>query len=166
MSEKILDKTLIYINNTNSTFIKGTYTTKFVNQIKDVVFIKVIRANIKIKDATPNKTINSNSIKEGDNIYIDLNNYNRLIINFPENNYMSFFESIQIGNEDIIYKNEYSCMSCNSNDVNTYPVETNLSRLDLRLYDKEGKLILNEDEIEHISLTLCLYSDPRKISMI
>lgn len=167
MSEKILDKTLVYINNANSSFLKGSYITKFLNPIKDVVFIKIIKADIKITEKTT-KTINSNAIVEGDNVYLELNDYNRLIINFP-NSSISFFEAIQIGNENRIYKNEYSCMSGNYNDVNTYilnPIEANLSRLELRVYDKEGNLIRDAEEIGHLSLTLCIYSNPRKISMI
>jgi hypothetical protein len=167
MSENNLDKTLIYINNTNSTFLKGSYITKFLNPIKDVLFIKVLKADIKIANDSA-KTINTKSIKEGDNIYLELNDYSRLTINFPDNS-ISFFEYIQIGNENKMYKNEYSCMSCNYNDVNTYnfnPVESNLSRLELRLYDKEGVLIKNREEIEHLSLTLCIYSNQRKISMV
>ncbi len=176
MSEGIYEKTFVYINSSNCYYLNNTeqrFYTVLSDPIKNASYIKIIKTDVIIN---PHKTINSNTVDDEDPIYISLKNYERINTTINGGNY-KFFEVINLNisdkfgnnkpNADVSFKKEYTSMSCNINDANNFvlnPVDPNLNRFDIELYDKNG-IIIPIDELSKFTMTLCVYSNRKKITM-
>lgn len=177
MSEKIFNKSIIYINSSNSIY-NNTTDQKFyfdmIDTLKNVVHIKILKSEVLLN---PSLTLNNNPIYDTDPIFINVNNYNRISTNINGNN-ANYFELIQmnltekfginIPNAVISFQNEYKSTSSYTDDINTFvlnPIEPNLKRLDIALYDKNNN-ILSKNDIKRFNMILCIYHERKKITML
>jgi len=99
-----------------------------------------------------------------DPIYININDYNRLISR-KENNNLYYFDSVIVENEissRITIKNDY-----NTNDNIYYlnPLEPQLNRFNIRLFDKNNQLI-NKTNINRIIIKLGIYYNNKKYTRV
>jgi len=172
-----LDKSVLYINSVNSTYLNNTEQKFYINlidPIKNALNVKIISMSVLLN---PSLTINGNAIVDGDNIYVAVKDYHRLNVNINNNNH-SFFDSIPLNisekfgttvpNNVVMFKREYTCLTFNVNDINNHilnPADPNLTRIDIELYDKNGNIINNTD-ISGFNMSLCIYSNKKKVTMI
>jgi hypothetical protein len=189
MNDEILDKKIVYINSSNSTFLNNLYYDFYFNMmdpILNVVYIKVMKCEV-ILD--PRHRLNSNDIKNIDPIFIDVNGYDRFVTSLDTviDRYSSnmidrqknikYFEQINInkiekygtGNvhEAVAFNTEYSGTGCNINDTNMFvldPIEPKLRRFNIRLYDKNYNMI-DRNNLSLFTMTLCIYSKRKKVTM-
>lgn len=188
MNENVLEKRIVYINSSNCKYIDATKASFFYNlldPIRDAVYIKIMKAEVIVN---PSNNINNVKIEDGDPIFVNMNNYNRLYASVrddmskdPDNDSKNVkcFECISLNITDkygggtvptklVSFKTEYTATGCSINDTNTYildPVEPNLKRLDITLYDKKYNLI-NKADINVFNMILCIYSNKKKITMM
>lgn len=173
MNEIILDKHIVHFNSSNCVFLGNTFTMYYDLQepIRDAMYIKILKCEVVLN---PSSTINGLPIGDTDPIFIDMKKYNRL---YTSVNGRKCFEQITLNitekfgtsvpNQYISFKTEYNSTGCSVNDTNTFvidPVEPNLRRFDLELYDKNYKII-PKSEIKALTLILCVYSNKKKVTM-
>jgi hypothetical protein len=174
MNEDILNRTVIYMNSSNINFYNNnTYDMYYelIEPIKDAIYIKLMRTEVILN---PHATINGLHIEDGDVIFVDLKEYNRVIANLNGLNmrctdYILLNLSEKFGdknppNANISFKSEYSSMSCNPNDTNMIvlnPVEPSFRRFNIQLYDKTGKII-SRPSISKFTMVVCIYHKRRK----
>ena len=127
----------------------------------------------------PNATLNGNSVVDDDPIYVRVNDYYRCL-SVIKGNSVKCFEIINISKTktysirnntslspavtDVAYYTEYPQSALDINDTSVYvlnPVEPNLKRFNVQLYDKNNNLISKSD-IKAFKMTLCIYSKPKK----
>jgi len=99
-----------------------------------------------------------------DPIYVNINEYNRLISK-KDNNNIYYFDSLIIENtisSRTTIKNDY-----NSNDNTFYlnPLEPQLNRFNIRLFDKNNQLI-TKDNINRIVIKLGVYYNNKKYTRV
>jgi len=99
-----------------------------------------------------------------DPIYINLNEYNRLISK-KDNNNIYYFDSL-------IIENTISSRTTIKNDYNTSdnvyylnPLEPQLNRFNIRLFDKNNQLI-TKDNINRIVIKLGVYYNNKKYTRV
>lgn len=95
-----------------------------------------------------------------DPIYININDYNRLISK-KDNNNIYYFDSLIVENiisSRITIKNDYNT---NDNIYNLNPLEPQLNRFNIRLFDKNNQLI-SKDNINRIIIKLGIYYNNKK----
>lgn len=178
MNEDILNRTVIYMNSSNINFYNNdTYDMYYelIEPIKDAIYIKLMRTEI-ILNPHETKTINGLHIEDGDVIFVDLKEYNRVVANLNGLNmrcsdYILLNLSEKFGdkgppNANISFKSEYSSMSCNANDTNMIvlnPVEPSFRRFNIQLYDRQGKIISKSaSSISKFTMIVCIYHKRRK----
>ena len=175
-NEDILDKTLIYIDSSNSSFIGSTgfeFNFDLSDPIKNALYVMNVRSEIILN---PTDTINGNVIQDGDPIFIQFRDYYRLVSNINGKNVKCFdyislnltdkFGSGSIPNKDIIFKSENTSTNCCQNDINTYvinPIEPNFKRIDIHLYDKYYNIIPRQN-IKKFTMIVCVYYNRKKIT--
>ena len=181
MNDCILDKSIIYIDSANAIWNSESVQNFYIDilePIKNALYISIINATILL---TPTSQLNGNVIKDGDQVYINLNEYDRISTNI-NNSMVRYFEKIPLNLTDkyeLIYLQnanglpaEFSfstnyVTSCNINDSHTYvlnPVEPNLKRFNIQIYDKNNKII-NKSDIIRFSMTICVYYNRKKLTM-
>lgn len=177
MDTKDIDKTLIYINTSNVTYNSDTYhdfTVHFVEDIKEVLFIKLMKSEVIIN---PSADINSTAIIDTDPVYITLNDYKRYMTNINGNSY-HYFDLINLNitekfgatsppNMNISFKNDFISSACSNTDTTIYTlktVEPKLTKLNITLRDKNNNLLLRS-EIKQFNMILCIYNDNKKNTM-
>ena len=139
MSDHLIDceYKIITIDSASSTYIDNTKQNFYINldePLRNVYKINIILAMINISQTSPLNV----SLEP---IYINLNDYQRLIAKYNNNN-IYYFESIIMENSitsgTISIKNDF-----NSNDTIYYlnPIEPQLKRFQISLCDKENNLI-------------------------
>lgn len=77
------------------------------------------------------------------------------------------YGSGSVPNKLVAFKSEYTSTGCSINDTNTHvldPVEPNLKRLDIALYDKKFN-VLGKNDINCFNMILCIYSNRKKVTM-
>jgi len=179
-NENILDKKLVYINSINvpaDNFIGGTNFDFFYNledAVRGAVYIKLLKAEVSLN---PGVNINGVAVADGDPIYVSLKKYNRMSVSILgkllkcfEVITLNIYEKYGTGSlpgKEVPFKTEYTGIGCNPLDTNTFildPIEPNLKRIDVQLYDKNYNLI-PKSLIKYFTLTLCIYSTRKKITM-
>lgn len=177
MDNTLLDKTLIYINSSNSVYLNNTEQKFYLSlqePIKNATYIKIIKMDVILN---PTNTINSSNIIDGDVVFVRVKDYDRITTSIGGNSFNCFdiitLNVIDKGNttkanDFVSFKTEYTSMSSNMNDANNFiinPIDPNLNRFDIELYDKNG-LIIQKGDIRRFSMTICVYSNRKKITMI
>ena len=163
MSDHLIDceYKIITIDSASSTYIDNTKQNFYINldePLRNVYKINIILAMINISQTSPLNV----SLEP---IYINLNDYQRLIAKYNNNN-IYYFESIIMENSitsgTISIKNDF-----NSNDTIYYlnPIEPQLKRFQISLYDKENNLIPKEN-INKFVMKLGIYYNNRKTTRI
>jgi hypothetical protein len=176
-----LDKKIIYIDSDNIHNLKFLNNESFecysdiLETIKDCIYIKTIKTEVFI-DNTYNSSGTTSTFKEGDSIYIYLNDYNRIIVPY-DNNTNKYYDSIYINKNPtdvpsfpnkISMKYELSGTSCNPNDLNTYLINKDrqeIQRFDIKLYNNEHQL-LKKTDIKRFILKFCIYYKNKKLSIM
>lgn len=177
MNTDILDKTIVYINSSNvhtSNFKSdGNFNFNFdlIEPIRNAVYIMTSKIEILLN---PTQTLNGLSIEDGDPIYIRVKDYERIHTNIQGNNIKCFdqvtlnlsdkFQGGAIPNNNILFRSEYGSTVCHINDVNTFvlnPVDPNLKRFDIQLYDKNFTMIPRTN-IRKLVVILCVYHSRKK----
>ena len=164
------DYKIICMDSSNCSYQNNTICDFYIDldePLRNVYKIKIITilANIKNSATEYNKDLES--------IYIDLNNYNRLISKSTikdsngksGNNY--YFDSLIIetagasGNSTI--KNDY-----NNADIEYFinPIEPQLNRFRIRLFDKNNKIIPITNTINRFIMKLGIYYNNRKTTRL
>ena len=72
-----------------------------------------------------------------------------------------------VPNKLVSFKSEYNSTGCTINDTNTHvldPIDPNLKRLDISLYDKKFN-VLGKNDINCFNMILCIYSSRKKATM-
>ena len=175
IDEDKLNKTVIYINSLNSKFLNNTnfeFTYNIIEPIRNALYIKIMRSEVFLN---PTNQINSNTIEDGDPIYISIKNHDRMCITIKDIDNVKCFEYILLNisekfginttpNKVISFKTEYTSPGCHANDVNIItlnPVMPLLSKFEIILYDKNFNIIPKTD-IAKFGMTLCIYHSRRK----
>ena len=175
MDEDILNKTVIYINTSNATFYNNSsydFYYDIVDPIKNAVYMKILKSEIILN---PSGSINGKVIEDCDPVYIQIKNFNRVSTNINGNNfkctdYILLNISDKFGtvvpNANVSFKTEYTSTSCHITDTNMIiinPIEPNLKRFNIQLYDKNN-IIIPKSAITKFSMIVCLYSNRKKIT--
>jgi hypothetical protein len=186
MADDILDKRLIYINSSNAQFMNNTdYDFYFDIQeaIRNAVYIKIMKCEVVL-----NPSAGAYNAGDGDPIFVNLNNYNRLYTNVlaDTNDFnkggknVACFEQITLNLSDkfdtaspipskfVSFKTEYTATGCTINDTNTYVldhIESKLNRFNIQLLDKSYNII-TKNKINKFTLLLCVYSKNKKSSLV
>lgn len=174
IDEDKLNKTILYINSTNGSFISNNnfeFTYKIIEPIKNALYMKLMRSEVFLN---PKIEINGNSIEDGDPIYVGVENYNRIAVNVAGNNVKCFeyillnlsekFGANDIPNKVVSFKTEYTSPGCHEKDVNIVvlnPVEPTLAQFRITLYDKNNNVI-PKTAISKFAMTVCIYHSRRK----
>lgn len=159
-----------YINNNPNIF---SFYVNLAQPIRDVYKIKVLHAAVSIVNSNLLPS-SSAIIKNLDPIYIDINNYNRtnsIIIDNNNNiNNLYYYDSIIIDTNKIIQPTvltEYTSMFNNFNDNEgdfiIDPIEPQLGRININLYDKTNSL-LTKTKINRFLIKICVYFNKKKIT--
>lgn len=140
------------------------------DNIRDVYKIKLLYDAVSFPTANltnPSKTMNL------DNIYINLNDYDRLksaiIINNNSITPNKYFDSIMIDFNKIKsvsgvdYTTMYNDFNENEGDFFLQPIESNFNRLNIQLLNKNNEVI-SKDYITRFVMKLCIYYNTKKIS--
>jgi hypothetical protein len=157
------DYKIITIDSSNAIFnITNTFDF-YVNldePLRNVYKINIITILADIPSAS------SNFYSPLDSIYVNINDYNRLISK-KDNNNLYYFDSIIIENtisSRITIKNDYNT----TDNINVYhlnPVEPQLTRFNIRIFDKNNTKITNTN-INRILIKLGVYYNNKKNNRI
>lgn len=174
------EKRIIYINSDNGNFSSSTkfnMTFDLGEFIKDIAYIKLLKSEIMINvDGVENTLINNNKVEDGDPVFINLNEYNRISTRIGDNT-VKYFDIINInlsekfGNNvptgNISFKNISGTPTFNPYNSDTHILlsDNNVSRFNITLYDKYNEII-NRSDVTSFNMTICLYSLRKKISQI
>ena len=173
MESSILDfdHKIIAIDSSNCTFTSDGKCNFYMNldtPLRNVYKIKIITILINIQNS--NDTYNKNL----ESIYIDLNNYKRLIANSSlddnKRNNIYYFDSLIVESAvasgvsaTSTIKNDY-----NNADIEYYlnPIEPQLTRFTVRLFDNKNNLITQENTINRFVMKLGIYYNNKKTTRI
>ena len=179
------DKIVINLNSSNClefTTNKTNYYINLVEPLKNVIYIKMIRASVKKNSSTI--TIPPLNYKKNDPIYIAINDYDRslsyikstqryITSNYYVNsvftntykddivfNSVNYFDLIQF-NDDTNNHSEisYTQASFDWSDPSVYifnPPEQNLKRFNIQIKNKEFELF-NTTDLINFNLSFCIY---------
>lgn len=165
---------IIIIDSDNAIYPNGDsnldFYIKLSDNIKDVYKIKILYDAVSI----PTVNIkNTNIITNLDNIYINLNDYDRVKSNIKDNLNNSitvnYFDSIMIdynkikSTTDITLTTMYNDFNENEGDYYLYPIESNFNRIYIRLLDKKN-ILLTKSYLSRFVMKLCVYYYTKKIS--
>ena len=192
MDIETLDKQIIILDSNfavyNSTSNIYDYYIDIQTPIKDVMYIKLINTNVILN----NTYITNGNPVNNDNIFVYMNNYNRIIANtisitsnvslynyfdnvvitkskylptqLMYNNWKTTIDpSLTSTNIDYIFDNKYD------NDMSTSlyklnPIEPNLRRFNIRICSSNGT-VLDNTYISRIITKICVYYNNRKFTM-
>lgn len=157
------DKIVINLNNHDCLTTDATKTSFFVNlvgPIKNVVYIKILRASIASPSNNPMKNAPL-SYEKYEPIYITLNDYHRSISYIKNNgtyDYVNYFDMIPYA--DTHYSDiSYGQTSFDWTDPSVYvlnPPEQILKRFNIEFRDKTFNLF-NTTVLTHFNLSICVY---------
>jgi|OM-RGC.v1.019383977 hypothetical protein len=179
MNDKDYEKKLIYINSENSTFLsQSDYISVFdiSETIKDVMYIKMLKSEIVLEvNGISNTIVNDEIVNDGDPIFVNLNDYNRILTRIDDNT-VKYFDIINInlsekfGNNvpnsaNISFKNTSGTHTFGPYNSDTHIMlsDNNITKFNISLYDKNNKIVKKSD-IKSFNMVLCLYYLRRKCS--
>ena len=190
MNEEILDKQIIIIDSNEGFFSdnnKYDFYIDIYTPIKDACLIKILESSLIVtdlyKDAnepTDKGKLNGNEILNNDNIYINVNNYNRIITtNKTNHSSSSYFDLITVDRTKYIQEyfvkasNQASVVTIDYNIKNDHvtddasfiinPIDPSLKRFNIILYDKNNT-ILNKTNTKRFIMKLCIYHNRKKLT--
>jgi hypothetical protein len=179
-----LDKTIVYLNSDAVTFSSSNFDISFKlpEAIKNVVYIKIMKVDIILDMANVNARIitNRDQILEGDPLFINLRNFNnRIITKSIDDDIIKSFELINLNFKEKYdvdvstgtlgkwyFKTEYTATGCNTTDTNVLvlnPIEPNVNRFDMQIYNKYNKL-MTKNAIIKSTLTMCIYHSRKSLN--
>jgi len=126
--------------------------------LRNVCKLKIIANLINIKHGS---SINSNL----ESIYIDLNNYTRLISKYASNN-IYYFDSLIVENSsstDQTIKNDY-----NNADIeySLNPIEPQIYRFKIQLFNKNNVLLKFDNDVNRFIMKLGVYYNNKKTTRL
>ena len=145
-----MDYKVILIDSSNAHFkdtpSKYSFYVNLTEPLRDVYKIKIVYSALSIPSGTLSDT---SLITNLDSVFIDLNNYNRLatVLKNSKNilTNISYFDSIVIDTSDdkkatglITIYNDFNS---SENEYYVNPILSQLSRLDINLYDKNNDIL-------------------------
>lgn len=191
MNEDLLDKQIIIIDSNEGFFYDTTLYDFYIDiytPIKNVCLIKIIESSLIINDlyketgdSAPKGLLNNNDIVNYDNIYINMNNYNRLTTtNKTLGTSASYFDLITIDKskyiQDYYVKKSnsststvaltYNISNDHKHDDTTFiinPIEPSLKRFNIVLYDKNFTKLLKSNT-SRFTMKLCIYHNRKKLT--
>jgi len=168
--EDLYDYKIIHIDSSTANYNSSLNYDFYVSlnePLRNVFKINIITSVVNIPtDSDLNQPL--------EEIYIDFNNYNRLISSYTKmidgityKNEIKMFDSITIENKltqstGNIYKNDY-----NSSDsvYHLNPIEPQFNRINIRLFDKNNNLI-NKNLITKFIMKIGVYYNNKKTTRI
>lgn len=160
---------VLYTNNNPNIF---SFYVNLAQPIRDVYKIKVLHAAVSIVNSNLLPS-SSAVIKNLDPIYIDINSYNRtnsIIIKDGIANNLYYYDSIIVDTNKIIqptvlaeYTSMYNNFNDNEGDFIIDPIEPQLGRININLYDKTNSL-LTKTKINRFLIKICVYFNKKKIT--
>lgn len=163
----IIDSDNAIYNNGNSNL---NFYIKLSDNIRDVYKIKILYDAISIPTVNLKDTSKTTNL---DNIYINLNNYDRVKSNIIDTQNksitLSYFDSIMIdfnkikSTNDITLTTMYNDFNENEGDFYLYPIESNFNRINIELLNKNNEII-TKSYISRFVMKLCIYYNTKKIS--
>ena len=176
-----------YIDNTKNSFFYD-----LLEPIRNVMYVKLMKAEIivnpsssinsvAIQDGDPVFVSVNNynrvftTIQESVNLYDtktkksydEIQSKNVKCFECISINISDKYGSVNVPNKLVSFKSEYNSTGCSINDTNTHvldPIEPNLKRLNIDLYDKKFN-ILGKNDINCLNMILCIYSNRKKVTM-
>ena len=153
------DHKIIVIDSINAIYPTTGECDFYINldePLRNVYKLKILASLANIKNSS---TINNDL----ESIYIDLNNYNRIVAKGSNNNNIYYFDSLIIesagssGNSTI--KNDY-----NNADIEypLNPIEPQISRFRIQLYNKNNVLLSTTNDINRYVMKLGIYYNNKK----
>lgn len=180
MDPNVLDKKIIIIDSSKCHFNNSSFDfyLDLITPIKDVLYIKAISSTIILKDF--NGTINNISINDFDNVYIKLNDYNRLIANnsISSDNIFEYFDYITIDKSkyydaststNVNFSTDNIGAGSNSNDLTIFtlnPIVPSFKRINIKIYDNYNNIISSRTEnITRVIIQVAIFTARKKISI-
>jgi hypothetical protein len=155
------DYKIITIDSLNVNFINRNIYDFYMSldePLRNVYKINVITILADVPETSPS------FFSPLDPIYVNINDYNRLISK-KDNNNVYYFDSLIIENtisSRITIKNDYNT---SDNIYNLNPIEPQLTRFNIRLFDKNNELI-STTNINRIIIKLGIYYNNKKDTRI
>jgi len=160
----IIDTSNVIYNGDSNVF---NFHLNLAEPLRDVYKIKIIYSALSI----PATTLHDSAVITNlDNVFIDLNNYNRITSVLKKSNNIltniSYFDSIIIDTADkkttglITIYNDFNS---SENEYYVNPIVSQLNRLDINLYDKNNN-ILTSSIISRFVMKICVYYNNCKTS--
>lgn len=185
-----MDKKIIILDSDNAIYNSSQsvldYYIDILTPIKDVSHIKIIYTSILIKDLSAATDFIDK------NVYINLNNYNRLqtnTVSITSNiDVQNYFDNVYIdkskydanlayyaintptlNNTLISYSfdnsNEYNSSTDTDSSIHILnPLEPNLKRFNIKIYKQDGTIASNT-YIKKVIMKLCIYYNRKKLTM-
>ena len=157
------DKVVINLNNHNCLTTNSAETSFYVDlvePIKNVVYIKILKATILSPNNNPFKS-SPLLYEKYEPVYVSINDYNRAVSYIKTNgtfNYVNYFDIIPYS--DTNYSDvSYGQTSFDWTDPSVYvlnPPEQILKRLNIDFRDKTFKLF-DTSVLTHFNLSICVY---------
>jgi hypothetical protein len=162
----LIDSSNVFYNKSINNF---DFHIMFHEPLKDVYKIKILYDAVSFTTETlKNNTINL------DNIYVNLNNYDRIISytidpTTKAQNYLSYFDSIMIDKNKVKLNTGFNDTTMfndfNENEGDYYlkPISSQFNRINIELRNKNNEII-TKDLINRFVMKLCIYYYTKKIS--
>ena len=163
----IIDSDNVIYNGNNNIY---DFHIRLTDNIRDVYKIKVLY------DAVSFPTVNlldAGKTKNLDNIYINLNDYDRIkssiIINTELITLRSFdsimidFNKLKTGTAVVSETTMFNDFNENEGDFYLQPIESNFNRINIKLFNKNNEII-TKSYISRFVMKLCIYYNTKKIS--
>lgn len=180
MNENNYEKRIVYITKDNSISLSNddfSISYDLLEVFKNVDYVKIIKSEIMIQLNGTNTMINDNIIKDGEPIFIDVNNYSRIITSSVGNDLLlKYFDVINVNLSErfgnnipsgsiISFKNTSSTHAFNPCNSDFYVLnnENTVKKFYITLYDKYNNKIKKSD-IQDFNLMICLYFSKKKVS--
>ena len=136
---------------------------RLTDNIRDVYKIKVLYDAVSFVTSNLTDPLKTKNL---DNIYINLNDYDRIRTNGIS---IKYFDSIMIdfnkikAVQNVLDTTMYNDFNENEGNFYLQPIEANFNRIDIRLLNKNN-VIVDKQYITRFVMKLCIYYNTKKIS--